>query len=193
MEIFTVLKAPPLLNRPTPFSVYKDVRAIDEAKMAEIVNINVLHEAVKKVHTEVEKNSTENRTTALKWRNSTTNVLPLNISISYHVMTRTHAKCRHKFQYKWRGPMLVKEAKSSPVFVLKYFINAEQMTVHAHSMLIYHFNKTSPCASEELKQQAIHYDSTYHLVDEIHDIRKDKNEFQVLIRWSGLSEDLDMT
>lgn len=189
MEIFTGLKTPPLLISPTPLRIYKDVRATDEAKMAEIINIAVLHEAVEKVHKEVEKKNTANRTRAQKWYNAKTNVLPLNIAIGDYEMIRTHAKREHKLQSKWRGLMLVKEARASLVFVVEDLINAKQFNVHAQRMLIHPINKTSPHVSEELKQQALHYHSPYHLVDETHNIRKHKNESHLLIRWSGLSED----
>lgn len=128
-----------------------------------------------------------------KCNNAKTNVLPLNITVGDYIMTRNHAKREHKLKSHWCGPMPAKEAKSSLVFFVEDLIDAKQVTVHTQLVIPFAINKTPPRASEEFKQQAIHFDTTFHLVDDIRDTRKRKGEFQVLIKWSELEEGLEMT
>lgn len=193
MKVFTGLRPSPLLVRLTPLRKYKDLRAIDEARTAEIINFSGLHEVLVKVHKEESNNNMVNRSRALRCHNAKTNVTPLNINVGDHLMIRTHAQRDHKLQSKWRGPMLVNEAKSALVFTVEDLSNAKQQTVHAQRMLPYTISTTTAHISEELIEQAIYYDTTFLLVDEICDIRTRNGEFQFLIRWAGLSEDADRT
>lgn len=193
MEVFTGLKASPLIIRPLPLRKYMSVKALDEARTMQVINIDRFHQALENIHKEVSDNNTANRSRALKWHNAKTNVTPLNINIGDYVMIRTHAHRNHKLESKWRGPMLVVEAKSTLVFVVKDINNGSQQTVHAQRMIPYPISRNATMISEELKQQATYYDTNFHLVQEICDIRERRGEFQVLIRWAGLDEDEDRT
>lgn len=124
MEVFICLKAEPLLVRSSPLRMYRNAHGTDEARIATISDIEALHNALENVYKEVSKRNRMNRTRAQKWQNAKTNVLPLNITVGDYVMIRTHAKREHKLQFRWRGPMLVKDAKSSLVFIVQDLVNA---------------------------------------------------------------------
>lgn len=89
--------------------------------------------------------------------------------------------------------MLAIEAKASLVFIVEDLMDAEKLTRHAELMIPYPMRKKSKRAPEELKQQAIYYNTAYNWVDAIHDIRRKKSEFQVLIQLVGLDDDKDQT
>lgn len=78
-------------------------------------------------------------------------------------------------------------------FNVEDFLNAQLQTVHAQRMIPYAVHTTSQHASKKLIEQATHYDTTYHLVDKINNIRKLKGKLQALIESSGLNEDFDQT
>lgn len=193
LEVFTGLKPSPLLVSPMPLRKFKDIAAINEARTRELANITAPHEALDEMHKDVVESSSKQRTRAQKIHNARTSVTPLNIAVGDYVMIRAHARKEHKLQTKWRGPMLVKETKSPLLFVVEDITNAQHLTVHAQRMVPYPVTKGNERASEELLEQASHYDLTYHLVDEIRGIRKRKGSYEVLIRWMGLNNDDEMT
>lgn len=78
--------------------------------------------------------------------------------------------------------MTVKEARSSLVFVIENLVNEELITVRAQRMVPYSATKRNSNASEQLRVQAIHYESTYHLVDKIIRIRKHKGRSEIDIK-----------
>lgn len=125
MKVFIGLKASPLLIHRSALRRYKVVRAIAEARTAEIININRLHETLEILQNEVEGKSMEDRTRAMKRHNAKSNLILLNITMGDYVMIRTHVHRDYKRQYKWCGPMLVKQAKSSLVFIVEDLFNAK--------------------------------------------------------------------
>lgn len=78
----------------------KGLKALNKAGIGEIMDINILQEALGKVHKGVKENNVKNCTCMQKWHNEKTNVLPLNIKIGDSVLIRTHAKREHKLQSK---------------------------------------------------------------------------------------------
>lgn len=107
-------------------------------------------------------------------------------------MVRSHARKEPKLQTKRRCPMRVK-AKLSLMFIVSDLINAQQLTVQAQIMVPYPVIRRSNSASEGLCQQVEHFDTTYHLVDEIKGVRKRKGSYEVTVKWLGFDDDEDMT
>lgn len=87
----------------------------------------------------------------------------------------------------------MKEAKSKSFFVVKDLVNNPQPTMYAQRMVVYPVAKSCRDPFDEIKRQAIYYDATYHLVDEICGVRKQIGSFQVLVNWSGIEDDMDKT
>lgn len=194
MEIFTGLRPAPLLIPTTPLRKQRDMRAIHEVRIKEIANdLSALQEALEHVHKEVSGNNSANRSRARRVQNVKTKIVLLNIDLGGYVTVRTSAKPKDKLQSKWLGQMLVKQAKSNLVYLMEDIIDARKLTVHAQRMVPYPVTKAAEQLSEELKIQALHFDSDYHLVDEIVGTRKRKGEFEVLIKWSGFDNEVDRT
>lgn len=76
--------------------------------------------------------------------------------------------------------MRVIEAKSSLVFIVNHITTTQRLVIHAQLMVLYLVAYRGEQAFEELKQQAAHYDTTYHLVEAIRKIRKKQSEYEVL-------------
>lgn len=120
-------------------------------------------------------------------------LLLLNIDVGEYLMVRTPAKPKHELQSKWHGPMLPRQSKSNLVFVVEERVDARRLIVHAQSMLPYPGTKSTKQTYKDLKHQALHFDAGYHLVDEIVWIQKREGKIEVLIKLSGLDEDVDRT
>lgn len=61
-------------------------------------------------------------------------------------------------------------------------IYAQQLGVHARRIVPYPVKKWSEHASEDLRQQAAHFETVYHLVEEIEGLRKWKGSYEVLVQ-----------
>lgn len=73
-----------------------DLKAIQEARMKEIVDIDPLHEVLEKDHGEVSNNKKMERSRAQKQHDAKTNVQPVYIGIGDFVIVRTQAKREYK-------------------------------------------------------------------------------------------------
>lgn len=89
--------------------------------------------------------------------------------------------------------MPVKEARSRLVFVVEDLIGSKLLTVHAQRINPYPITRKSEYASGEIKQQITHFNTSYHLINDIRDIRNHKGEFEVLIMWARFEGDTDIT
>lgn len=88
---------------------------------------------------------------------------------------------------------MVKEGESSSVFVFDDFVNTELTTVHAQRMVPYPATKHNTHMSEELRQQAIQYDASYHLVDKTLGSRKLNGGYELGIKIMDFEDDQDVT
>lgn len=98
-------------------------------------------------------------------------------------MIRTHAKRNCTLQAIWRGPMMMIVSKSNLVFVVEEFAGHQQQLLHAHQMVPYPIVCLEKLSSNELKAQAIHYDSGYHLEKTIRGVCKRQGKFNMLVCW----------
>lgn len=87
-ELVTRLISSPLLIWSSWLRKYKNVRAMNKAGNAKIINIDKMPESLESVHKEVECNSMENRTRALQWNRAKTKVISLEIIVVDYVMTK---------------------------------------------------------------------------------------------------------
>lgn len=141
MEVFTGLKLSALLSCPMSLRKYKDMKALYKARMKEITDIALLHTALEQIHKEVAESSMLHSTHALRFHFAKANVFPLHISVGDYFMRRGHAKRENKLQSKWGGPMRVKVANSSLVYVLEDLIDARQLFVQAQRTIPYPVTK----------------------------------------------------
>lgn len=118
------------------------------------MNIDALHEVLKKVYKEVQSKNETEPTQVERLHNAKTNIQPVNITIVNYVMVRAHAKREHELQSKRRGSMSVKEAKSNLVFVVEYLSSDKQQTVRAQRIILHPVAWGFLITSEELTFQA---------------------------------------
>lgn len=76
MEDLTALKPSPLLKRPMPLRNFKDVKALDEARTRELINMAMIYEVLDQMHMDVAETNAIHRTRAQKIHNACINVLP---------------------------------------------------------------------------------------------------------------------
>lgn len=172
MEAFTGMQPPPLLVRPSPFRRFWDLEALDRERCTSLVDIDRMHTALSHMHKELAEHNLKRRTQSQKLHNAKTHILPINIELADYVMIRTHAKREQKLQARWHGPMRVVASKSDLVFEVESIVDGSKSVLHAQRMVPYPVTPRGKQASSELKQQAQHYDTKYHLVHSICGIRK---------------------
>lgn len=142
----------------------------------------------------VSNNNQKWRSQAQNTHNAKTNVLPINIDIGDYVMVPTHTKPSHKLQAMWRGPMKVVKSKSNLEFTIENIVSHQHHVVHAQRTISYPSTGFGEQALNELKEQAVHYDSSYHLVDDIRGMNKqEKREYEMLVCWLGFEEGKEET
>lgn len=168
-----------------PLHKYRDLAPQSHVRIDAITEVTRLHVALNEVHKTVSAGNTRRRTQAQKIHNARTNVTPITLHIDDYVMVRTDVQRKHKVQSIWRGPMRVIESKSDLVFKVEDIINAEQHTVHAQRIVSYPVTQQGAEASNELLEQAAHFDKKYHLVDSIAGVQKRSGTYEVRIRWAG--------
>lgn len=100
-------------------------------------------------------------------------------------MDRSHVEMIHTLQAIWRGPMRVVEVKSDLGYTVEGLIHIKWQTMHAQRMMLYPAGKRTQEASPKVKEQAVHYDSTYHLVDSLTGVRKHKGGYEVRVECTG--------
>lgn len=189
VEVFTALKPSHILIKPMPLRKFRNIEAMNEEGMKDLVSITKLQEALTQRHKDAAQSKAIRGTHAKQLHNTKTNVLPVNIVVGDHVMVRAHASRTHKLQTKSRGLMIVKEAKSSLMFVVEDVVSGELHTIHAQRMMLYPVTQRGSHASEELRQKAVHYNATCHLIDEIIGVGKRKEGYELRIRWVGFHGD----
>lgn len=164
------------------------MKSLDETQTRNLINIAALHEALDQIHKDVAEASPIRRTRKEKVLNTCINVLLLSINVGDYIMTRSHTRKEHKLQTKWHGPMRENEAKWISVFNVNGVVNARQLTVPAQRMVPYPAPKQNACTSDGLRQQGAHFDTSYHLVNEIRYVRKQKGVFEVITRWTAFED-----
>lgn len=107
------------------------------------------------------------------------------------MVVHVNAMHNHNFQPKSMESMRLIEEKSDPVFELKAIIDAPTLTAHAQRLVPYPKTTHATRASSKLKQQVAHYDTIYHLVDDIKRERKQGGEFEVLVKRLGFDAGKD--
>lgn len=82
-------------------------------------------------------------------------------------------------------------SNSNLVFVVEDIDNQQQQIVHAQHMIPYPSTACGNLASHELREQATHHNTSYHLVKDIRDVHQRKGQFQMLVNLLGFDEGQD--
>lgn len=159
--------------------------AIDAERCQIIMNIEEVHQALGMMHKEVSEGNRSRCRLAQIIHNANSNVLSLNIDVGGYVMVRVCTKGNHKLQSKWKKPMRVIDAKNDLLSVLENLNDASTLIAHAQRIVPYSVSDRASQSSLELKHQAAHHDTTYHLVDSIMKVRKPGGAFDVLVKLLG--------
>lgn len=191
--MFTRIKFATLLTRPNPLIQYEDLDELCAARRKAILNIVFLQATLDGIHREVPEINDKRRASACKRHNRKDNVLHVNFSIGDYVMVCSHAKLNHKLQWMLTGPMHFVEVKSNLIFIVEDLLHTNPQTMHAKRMMLYPARKREQAASQELKYQAAHYDSTYHLGNSLSAVRKHKGKYEVRVEWTGFQNGVDTT
>lgn len=80
-------------------------------------------------------------------------------------MIRTYDKQNHKVHLLWQDPMKGVSSKSSLVLTVEFITSSKCFIVHAKRVIIYPATRLDEQALQELREQSVHYVSTYHTVD----------------------------
>lgn len=65
--------------------------------------------------------------------------------------------------------------------------------MHAKRVVPYLVRQRRNRDLEKLRQQAFHYDATYHLTDKVTGVRKGKHGYELQIHWMGSMDNADVT
>lgn len=109
------------------------------------------------------------------------------------MIIRAHARRNHKLQTERRGPMKVKKANSSLMFVVEDLAYGQLTTVHELKIILSLAKKGNGCTLEQLQEQATHYDATYHLGHKITGARKRKGGYDLKIKWMRLHNEKNVS
>lgn len=188
MEVEISLKPPSFSGRPAPLRKYRDLEAVNAEQQRQISTIGNKIAALEQIYKEVSVRDHTRQTQAQKTHNVKTNVPLINVYIGSYVMIRTHSKPHYKLQSLWRDPMKIVKSKWNLLFVIEDVGKQRRQVFHAQPMIPYSVAHLGEHASKELREQAAHYDTTYHLVDSIRGVRKRKREFEMLLTWQEIEE-----
>lgn len=89
--------------------------------------------------------------------------------------------------------MKVVESKSDLVLAVEDIITHQHQLVYAQRIIDYPVMIFGEQASNELKEHAMHYDASYLLVHDIHDVCKPKREYEMLASLLGFKVGKDET
>lgn len=141
MEVFNGLKRSIMIIHPVPLRPYREMKTLNNADITAVTETVILHDFLDRMRKAVAANNMLCHIRAQRVHNSKTNVTPLNAIVVDYVKIRTHTKREHTLQSKWRGQMLVKEAKFKLVLVVEDLSDEHQYMVHAQRTILYSFTK----------------------------------------------------
>lgn len=94
------------------FKSLEEIAAIDDARTQEVANTATLHDVLGNVDKDGVQSSLKLRTGPQRIHEARTNVALLCVTVEDYMMIRADERKEHKLQTKWRGAMLMRNAKS---------------------------------------------------------------------------------
>lgn len=123
--------------------------------------------------------------------NNKTSLLTVNIDFGDYIMVRTSANPSPRSKVIWRGLVKVVESISSLMFTVEKILTHQHHVVHAQLAIPYPVISLAEQTLNELKEQAVRYDASYHLVQDSRSVRKRTLEYERLECWLGFEEAKD--
>ena len=193
LEVFTgIIPLRPLI-RAVPPADYPKAKSNEEIEVRKLIGIEQLQPALDAMHKEVSSMVSSSRKKGILRHNNKTNVSEANIELGDFVLVRRAQKKGHKLRFVWTGPRRVVKALSRLVFEVESLANKKLETVHSRRLMKYRSQMDGAEVSPQLLAHATHSETTYQDIDEIQDIKSEKNSFVVLVKWQGLPDELDYT
>ena len=150
---------------------------------------NSLSQSLRAMHKKVEVSKQKQRERARKRRKSSRSTKPINFEIGdYVLIAKVKSKVRSKLDVVWSGPRKITKVINDHVYEVQDLVDKSTDTVHAERMRYYSDDTLD--VSESLIEQLVH-DDTGYIVDGIHDIRRNGDSFDVLVRCLGFGETED--
>lgn len=164
---------------------YDDAESVDEAKTTQLLSIQDLHSALDKMHKEVDETLSNERRKAIERHNAKTHIRPCTISIGDYVVVARYHGPRTKMSANWVGPRRVIQVMSDFTFKVEHLVSQETEVVHVSR--IKHYADALIGSKVQMEKLAERTDKIWYSVDDIKDVKKRNDEFQVLVSWKGLS------
>lgn len=194
LEVFTAIKPSRPLLCALPMSKYKEAESDEDIRVRQVTNIDEVQKALDAMHKDVNERVDAERARQILKHNAKTNVLPANFTVGDFVLVRRAQKCKgHKLQFLWRGPRRITTAINKWVFEVQGLVDKKREVVHARRLLWYRADRDGFEVDPAVVEYATHSETNYEDIHELLEVKEENGEFEVLVEWKGLPDQVDRT
>ena len=153
-----------------------EFKGLDAVRASQLAEVEKLLEAVDSMHQQVYSLS------------SRTNVREINFGLGDFVLkANTTRYMKNELSIRWMGPLRVTKVLSNFLFEVEDLLSNEKYISHGTKLKM--FRNKDWTASEDIVEHLKYQQGEYCVIDELVDIRTDKGEAQVLVRWTGFDDE----
>ena len=192
-SVFTGQKTSRSLLRALPPSEYFSARNTSEVDTRRLLQIELLQDAVEKMHSSVLETVSNERKRAILAHNRRTNISVLNLHPGDFVLVRVPGTTAHKLSFKWTGPRRVLRSTGPHTYEIEDLISGKSEIIHDSRMILYRNDMVGKEVSEELLDSARHLESSYQVIRNLHDVRTMNGNVEIWVEWEGLPDNHDFT
>eukprot|EP00173_Palmaria_palmata_P000654 Plantae.Rhodophyta-Palmaria_palmata.ctg13165.p1 GENE.Plantae.Rhodophyta-Palmaria_palmata.ctg13165~~Plantae.Rhodophyta-Palmaria_palmata.ctg13165.p1 ORF type:complete len:337 (-),score=45.86 Plantae.Rhodophyta-Palmaria_palmata.ctg13165:285-1295(-) len=165
-------------------------KALDEIKVLQLMQVEMLHDSLAQVHRDIVQRQTDRRDSAVREHNAKTHVPAANFSVGDFVLVAKRiAKDGHKLRLQWQGPHRVVRTESDWVYEVEDLINESRALVHANCLKFY--ADSSLEVTEELLDTIDHKQPRYNTVTKFLDLAYERTDrvWKVQTKWRGFDHE----
>lgn len=176
----------------TEIKVYRsgkvELASVYVARGRQLSYIKKVQAALEEMHGDVVRKSSQWRERRVLAHNKKTGVRSCNLDVGDYVLGGIlKTKKKNKLGLRWKGPMRITKVLSDYLFELEDLRTSERSVVHGTRVEFFRCKDFERI--EELDEYLAFQEGEYCIAEEIQDIRKVRDEMEVLVKWRGLGDE----
>lgn len=165
---------------------YKDAFSVDEVRIKQTMDIELLQNALDNMHKEVAATLDATRKKAIERHNAKTHVKTCILSVGDYVVVARFHGARTKMSANWVGPRRIVQTLSDYIYRVENLLT--KTTEDIHISRIKHYADALVGTAAQMKEIAEFSDRVWYSVNNIKNVRKEKGQFEALVAWKGLTD-----
>lgn len=160
------------------------VLSVDEIRLAQLISIKVLQDALQNVHKDLAQCSTRKKEQAVDSHNRKTGVRRINFLEGDFVLRDTmKLEWSRKPSLQWNGPFRILKCRWEYIFLIESLLDGKTSEVHFRMLKCFH-NKDYN-VTEELLDHLSYWQGALLVMDHFMDVRRNQGSTVLLVKWRG--------